>query len=891
MEWIVLVVLVILWFADRDKHVRRINALEDAVADLRRELADLYRAPPPASAPVEIVPPSPAAETPSFVQPQDVPVPAQSVDDGWRSESPPRVVLRLRDELQDAAQSQPQELPDDDREMPIVTWVRNYFTSGNLIVRVGVLVLFFGVAFLLKYAAEHSHVPITVRLTGVAVAALILLAVGWRLSERRPGYGLALQGGGIGILYLTVFAALRLYMLLPASGAFVLLAGIGIFSAILAVGQESMALAVLGIAGGFLAPVLTATEHGNHVVLFSYYAVLDVGVLGIAWFRAWRPLNLLAFVFTFGISALWGASHYRPELLPTTEPFLIVFFLMFVAIAVLFALRRAPELLHYVDGTLVFGTPVVVMGIQSALVHHIPYATAFSALALAAFYLILAIALMRWHRETLRLLIESALALAIAFVTLAIPLAVQGRLTAACWALEGVAILWIGLRQQRKLAVAAGVLLQFLAGIAYVAEESGSLFARPVVIVNSELLAAVIVSIGGFFASALMRTRPNWLKQWHAAIPTALFYWALLWWLHAGLREIQWLVPHDYQPSATLAYVAVAGALLSILAAKLDWAHARLPPLCLFPVLVVAVCWWLPHEHPSVFGGWWAWPIALGVGYATLKRNETTVSAGIQTALHVIGLWLWVGLLTWEAVWQVGQVGTGAWPLAACGVIPMAVLFVLPALARRGRWPTAGHESGYLTVAAAGITLYLCLWAMLTNVMSNGEAAPLPYVPLLNPLDVCEGLAIVAMVSWLVRLPAFKIASLRVEERRVVFYFFALIAFFWLNTMLLRAVNHWAQVPYEFEPMLASTLTQASLSLFWSVLALAAMMWSARRGHRLPWFCGATLMGIVVVKLFLFDLSHIGTVPRIVSFLGVGTLMLVLGYYSPLPPATKQTGT
>ena len=91
--------------------------------------------------------------------------------------------------------------------------------------------------------------------------------------------------------------------------------------------------------------------------------------------------------------------------------------------------------------------------------------------------------------------------------------------------------------------------------------------------------------------------------------------------------------------------------------------------------------------------------------------------------------------------------------------------------------------------------------------------------------------------------------------------------------------------------MMESTLTQSSLSIFWTVMALAAMLWSARHGHRLPWFCGAVLMGIVVVKLFAVDLSHIGTVPRIVSFLGVGTLMLVLGYFSPLPPNKPEPST
>lgn len=887
MEWIVLVVLVILWYADREKAAGRIAMLEQAVSELRRELGSLIRA-RAAGAPVAQPQPPPAVEATPVVEAQEAPEPAASVAAPMPgAEIPPSLAPSPREEFATAAPYRSQARSDMYREAPVVAWVRNYFTGGNLIVRVGILVLFFGVAFFLKYAAEHSHIPIEVRLTGVAVAALVLLTIGWRLRERRPAYALALQGGGVGIFYLTVFAALRLYALLPATGAFGLLVGVGAFSAVLAVRQESMALAVLGTVGGFLAPVLTATEHGNHVVLFSYYALLDVGVFGIAWFRAWRPLNLLAFMFTFGISALWGVSHYRPELLGTTEPFLIVFFLMFVAIAVLFALRRAPELLNYVDGTLVFGTPMVVMGIQSALVNHIAYALAYSALALGVFYLLLALVLKRWHRDSLRLLIESALALAIAFGTLAIPLALQGRWTAACWALEGVAILWIGLRQQRQLAVAAGILLQVVAGIAYVVDESVSV--RAVSVINSEFLAAAIVSVGGFLASALTRTKPPFLKQWHVVIPTALLYWALAWWLYAGLDEIHRFVPYNYQSSAMLTYVAVAGALLSVLAARLDWAHARLPPLCLLPVMVLAVFGWLPYQHPADFGGWWAWPIALSIGYAALKANETAVSPPTQTALHVIGIWLVLGLVTWEAAWQVGRTGTGAWPLATWGVVPAAVLFALPALAKRGGWPITGRESDYLTVAATGIALYLCLWAMVTNVISNGDAAPLPYIPLLSPLDAGEGLAIFAMIAWLVRLPSFEIASALARDRRIPFSIIAAMTFFWLNTMLLRAVNHWAQIPYELGPMLSSTLTQASLSLFWTLLALAAMLWSARQGHRLPWFCGAGLMGVVIVKLFLIDLSHIGTVPRIVSFLGVGTLMLVLGYYSPLPPMTKET--
>ena len=115
---------------------------------------------------------------------------------------------------------------------PSALW--NFFFGGNTLVRFGVIVLFFGVAFLLKYASEHIEIPIEARLIGVALGAAAMLAVGWRLRARRPGYALIVQGGGIGVLYLTVFAAFRLYQLLPGGLVFVILAAMAVFSAMLA---------------------------------------------------------------------------------------------------------------------------------------------------------------------------------------------------------------------------------------------------------------------------------------------------------------------------------------------------------------------------------------------------------------------------------------------------------------------------------------------------------------------------------------------------------------------------------------------------------------------------------------------------------------------------------
>ena len=109
-----------------------------------------------------------------------------------------------------------------------------------------------------------------------------MLAVGWRLRARRPGYALIVQGGGIGVLYLTVFAAFRLYQLLPGALVFLLLATMAVFSAMLAVLQDSRSLAAVGVSGGFIAPLLASTGGGSHVGLFSFYALLNRGILFIA---------------------------------------------------------------------------------------------------------------------------------------------------------------------------------------------------------------------------------------------------------------------------------------------------------------------------------------------------------------------------------------------------------------------------------------------------------------------------------------------------------------------------------------------------------------------------------------------------------------------------------
>jgi uncharacterized membrane protein len=220
-----------------------------------------------------------------------------------------------------------------------------------------------------------------------------------------------LQGGALGVLLLTVFAAYRLYGLLPSGLAFGLVVVLVAGSALLAVLQNTMSLAVLGFLGGYLAPVLISTGSNNHVALFSYYAVLNAAVFAISWRQSWRLLNLVGFVFTFGVGGAWGKQFYRPELFATVEPFLVLFFVFYILIGLMYVLRQTEHRRPWVDGTLVFGTPLVAFPMQAAMLKDDRMGLAFSALFVALVYAGLVAWLRRQRGE--RLLTEAYAALAL----------------------------------------------------------------------------------------------------------------------------------------------------------------------------------------------------------------------------------------------------------------------------------------------------------------------------------------------------------------------------------------------------------------------------------------------------------------------------------------------
>ncbi len=811
----------------------------------------------------------------------------------------------------------------------LVGKARDWLFGGNTVVRMGVLVLFVGLAFLAKYAAENSLLPPSVRLAAIAAAGLALFVTGFRLRRKataKPGYAVTLQGAGIAVLYLTVFAAFRLYQFMPAGMAFVVLGLICVFSTVIALAQNAQAMAWIGFAGGFAAPLLVSTGQGNHVALFSYYTLLGIAIASIAWLKAWRALNLLGFFATFGIATLWGALKYQPEHLATTEPFLIGFFAIYLLAALLYALRHSLAPKQAVDATLLFGTPIAALGLQAALVSHIEYAMAFSSLALGALYLGLGWWLMRRQagtREVSRWLAECFAALGLGFVTLAVPLALDGRWTSAVWAVEGAGVYWMGRRQARWLPRAAGLLLQAMAAFLFLGalQFGGTADIWPLAnprFVGAAMLAGAALAIAWWAREPMPAAGTSTLAAAFQAIEAQLspiLLWIAFAWsqfaLHGELArtladaegmQLPVLAETVQLQLQMLAWVATAFALhhLALPQRARPWPMAATPAWTVVPAMLAFAVQGLEASTPvgsgwTVWAGWLAWPLALVLHGVMLRRLDGGEPRAWWPWVHAGGVWLVVllgGQLLVEAISKAALWQT-AWATVILLVSATAVLLVLgssrifAAVARRARWPLDRFGDAYVLRAASPLFVLVSLGALVVAVYSRGNAQPLPYVPLLNPTDLAVGLALASCTLWLIRLRSSKLAMAAPMRGPVPLAVLAGIGFVAVNTVWLRVAHHYANVPWDAGDLFSSFLVQAGYSILWTAIALVLMVAAHRRAARTPWMAGAGLLGFTVLKLFIVDLSNRGGSERIIVFIAVGLLMLVVGYFAPLPPAAK----
>ncbi|MEM8486270.1 MAG: DUF2339 domain-containing protein [Bacteroidota bacterium] len=783
-------------------------------------------------------------------------------------------------------------VPGQDVLSDVLQVVQHFFTSGNLFVKLGIAVLFVGLSFLIKAVVEGGFLPIEFRLLGAALTGTGLIALGRRLTKKRRNYGLTLQGGGIAILYLTIFASYKLYALLDAPLAFALMVVVTIAGTALALWQNTQSLAVISILGGFAAPFVISTGSGDHVTLFFYYSIINAGILCMAWQKPWRAVRLTGFFSTLIAGIAWGATSYKPELFASTQPFAIVFFLNYLGIALLYALRHGLKPTKLIDGPLVFGLPVVAFSIQAALTGHFEYGMAWSSFALGATYLLVAAFIYQLKNENLKTLLQAFIGIGIAGLSMTIPFALGATWTATGWALEGAALIWLGIKQQRFLVRTGGLALIVLAvgsffyGLENTTFEAFEAF-QPMF--NPSYLGFLTLSVASLFAGYQIYKNKEVLYKYEAVLGTLLLGAGLAWWMAGGYEEIR--RNFDFKERQNLQILFTAGSTLGfVMLGKLkDWR-----PLSNATLLSIPLFFWflmvnfIMYAHPFESWGSIIWILGIGSVYAALYFSDKTSGKLSRTLGHATALWLVMLLVGAEAIWLMDEWTSSATSWAAISVLlsPLLIITLVSHQSVRNHWPIGKHASIYLKVALIPVIMGTWMALMGIGFYESGNTPPLPFIPVLNPLDVAFIIACLATLYWyrctIQRIPDF----LSTNAKAVGKWALIVAAFLWMNTTIGRTVHHWGDVAYT-EQLMDSSAFQSALSICWTLLALTSMTYAARQGKRIPWLVSAALLAVVVVKLFVVDLSNLTTIHRVISFIGVGTLLLIIGYVAPVPPKAK----
>lgn len=796
---------------------------------------------------------------------------------------------------------------------------RDWLLGGNTIVRVGIVILFLGLVFLVRFAAMAGMFPIELRLALVAAIGVALLAVGLKKRTDRPAFALSLQGAGVAVLYLVIFAAARGYDLVPPLAAFalmILFAGLG---CALAVMQNSLAMAFIAFLGGFAVPVLLGGKSETPLGLFTYMTTLNLAIFGIAWKKSWRPLNLLGFVATFALASLWGFAAYEPKHYLLCQIFLIVSMAVYLSTAVLYAHNTPGKFGNYADSTLLFGTALLGFGLQIGLVRDHPYGSAWSALAFGAAYIAVAAAAMRWRRSEMRLLNESMLAIGIGFVTLAIPLALDVKWTACTWALEGAGAFWIGARQARWIPRCFGLALQALAALLTLTGLQPVTSSLP--IFNSGFLQTMLVAAPVIFTAWIMRNRlehsGSLLAKGYAVAEYSL---RQLWFLGGfafvciaiileATRSVPAATTADMATPEFSSHMQTYAIMLSTLGllaladwfgARKDWAVARWPgrlslPFVAFCLLIsvaaddrhmlylpdllfwgagIALHLWLLHRQPVS-----RWTHAMHVG-------------GVLLATAVVADCIWLGI-------ERGDLWDTSWAGVTFLVSASAILMLLTRWAGRAahtadmssfRWPLDLYAKAYWWHGATVLSVLVYCGALTSCLMAEGVTDPLPYIPVLNPVDLSALLALGALALWRQMLQAGKSRpeTALILVGRGGLAALAVLAFVLANTIWLRTAHHLLGVDWDTHALATSQIVQSGYSILWTLIAMGLMFYARRRSERLPWLAGAALLALVVVKLAFMDMSHIEGLARIVAFIAVGVLMLLIGYFVPIPPRDEK---
>lgn len=753
----------------------------------------------------------------------------------------------------------------------LLSQIQQWLFQGNPVLKIAILVLVIGLILLLRFAVDHWELSLAFKLGLVAGISAVVVGLGQYLLARNRGFGLALEGLGFAGMFLSLVFAYHFQVMtsLPWTCAVYLLLMAAVVG--LSLRQQSVELAIMAMLVGYVAPFTLPDLKLDVPALLSYYLLINATVAFMSSLRPWKFLNQIAFVMTLVIGAGYGFVHgYVDDRLQLSALVLAhagIFIWLSHRYSQLIAIQDLQQfqLKPILDSALVFAAPLLAYGLIYLMYLDEPSIKLCFSIGFAGLYSLL------WQlgrrSQTGNFLAQSYLSLSLIFLSFIPPILLPNEWSVIGWVIEALLILIVALQCQSLMAryVSLGLLavggfsalyylielpslhevvqwslaFAYLAAIVLISFKQDS---RPVLQVKE------ILALCGFAFIASVVLMIQWLDVWSkpyhlvaSVLSMSVIYTVLNEILlhrstHHYPKDIwTWLLPKwaGLIPVMLLSFFAVADHYQQ---GSIVWSNNQQALLYTVANLILAWTWLRPAGKQVAEQEWVSFNVMLALSFASLC---------LLPAMPYLSVVIFP--LVW-CVWSYfrGQQGTGHY------------------------------------IWQSNSTLILMLIWMISSQLFSNQPFYGYVLPILNPFDLVS-LGILAGLIWILQLRA----KQGLESGLVSVLM--LLSVLWLSSyVLLRALHVYFATPYNEITLWQDSLVQLSLTLLWVVIAFVVMSLSVRRQIRALWMFGASILALVTLKLVLLDLSHIGTLNRVLSFLGAGLVMLLIAYIAPMPQARLE---
>ena len=744
--------------------------------------------------------------------------------------------------------------------------LNQWIFQGNPVLKVAILVLVMGVVLLLRFATEHWQISLTFKLILVAAMSGVVTAFGYSLYSKNRSFALALEGLGLATLFLTLFFAYYNAVIPNVWMAALYFIGIMAVTLLLSLKQQSVELALMALMVAYLAPFTLPVRNATAVELVGYYAVINIAVAILNTLRPWKILNQIAFLVTVCVGG--GYAFYQGDISQRNALSLLI--VLHTAIFVWLSFRFSQllakadveqfKLKPALDIALIFGAPMIAYIFIYFMYFDEKIWQASASLVFALVYALLYQA--SKHHHAVSLISQSYFSLMLIFLVLIPPILLPEQWSVMGWAVEGLLIFTYALYRK------SGISRYLAMGLFIVAGLSSIYYWVELSVFPRGMYWSLCVS---YFAVILMaNSRESFRYQ--LSNSTLIFHCVQM--LSATTMLIVLLLNEiDHSHQFVMSLLIVSGWFLLMnelmLACKATWSWIWPKWMGLIPVLVFALIIVLDQSQQGVIV--WSSPFNR-IGFAV---------SGLILAL----LWLRPALgLRSEKEWMSlgALLSLALSSLTLVPNMPYMSVVILPLMFCAWCYRQKNHSDWAMLWQSRSSLGLMIFWMIGSQILAQ-QAFQGYFMPVLNPFDLVS-IAMWISFIWMLSL------QLKSGLDRGIVAVLTVLSLLWLSSyIVLRALHVYLGTPFNDLALWKDSTVQLSFTLLWVSLAFMSMSLASRKKLRSVWILGGSILVIVTLKLVLFDLSHVGTLSRVISFLGAGFVMLIIAYIAPMPESENMT--